>query len=61
MLAERSIGSDGVLELNARFRDDRDDDVRIVIFLRRALMERLLSAPHTSKVAFIDGVVFPIV
>src|ERR1700712_5466673 len=47
MLAERSFGSDGAPEHNARFRHGRGDDVWIVAFLRRALVEEIaVGAPR---------------
>ena len=55
MLAEGSVGSDWAPEHNARFRHGRGDDVRIVTFLRRALMEEIAVGPHASRAAFIDG------
>jgi hypothetical protein len=46
MLAERRIGADGSPENDARFLHGRHDDVRIVAFLRRALVEEIaVSAP----------------
>ena len=55
MLGERPARSDGPAQHDARFCHGRGDDVRILAFLGRALMKRLLSAPHASSAAFIDG------
>src|SRR6202045_5281823 len=47
MLAERSVGSDRAPEDDARLRHGRSDDVRIVAFLRRALVEEIaVGAPR---------------
>jgi hypothetical protein len=53
MLAKRSVGSDRAPENDARLRHGRGDDVRIVAFLRRALVEKI--AVGASIAAFIDG------
>ena len=41
MLAERSVGSDGTPENDARLRHGRGDDVRIVALLRRTLVKEI--------------------
>jgi hypothetical protein len=41
MLAERSVGSDGTPENEARLRHGRGDDVRIVALLRRTLVKEI--------------------
>src|SRR5450755_4395346 len=47
MLAERSVGSDRAPENDARLLHGRSDDVRIVAFLRRALVEEIaVGAPR---------------
>jgi hypothetical protein len=47
VFAEGSIGSNGTHEHNARFRHGRGDDIRIVTFLRRALVEEIaVGAPR---------------
>jgi hypothetical protein len=55
MFAEGSVGSNGTPENNARFLHGRGNHVRIVTFLRRALMEEIAVGPHASRAAFIDG------
>jgi hypothetical protein len=55
VLFERPAGTDGTLQNDARRSHGRRDDVGILAFLRRALVKRLLSAPHASRAAFIDG------
>jgi hypothetical protein len=55
MLAERRIGADGSPENDARFVHGRGDDVRIVAFLRRALVEEVAVSAQASRAAFIEG------
>jgi hypothetical protein len=55
MLAEGAVGSYGAPENNARLRHRRGHDVGIVALLRRTPVERLLSATHTSRAAFMNG------
>jgi hypothetical protein len=52
VLAEGSIGSDGAPEHNARLPHGRGDDVRIVTFLRRALVEEIAVRPPRFQSRF---------
>jgi hypothetical protein len=50
MLPEGSIGADGAPEDDARLRHGRSDDVRIVTFFRRPLMEEIaVGAPRSQS------------
>src|SRR3984893_18212754 len=52
MFSERSVGSNLAPENDARLLHGRNDDVRIVTFLRRALMEKIAVRPPRFQSRF---------